>query len=237
MVKLTGLLDNASDALGIAKPTVSVAFRALREAGLMTSGGRGRGAPDMSHLDLARLLQTFLVTESPAVAVGAVQDFGGMVCSDAHLSGDDRLRPFSFEAKGLDDIHSFEEAVCEIIRTYSEDRDEDYFREGCHENERLGTILPRCDITVNVSALSATINFNGNVYHYIDRDLFACGRMAEEIEDPSDVDDIGEMLVRSEACRDRWQNRFALYRANIRVERSVNTAVIDPLVSCFRTDR
>ena len=49
--------------------SVEVTARALREAGLLTTGARGRNAPDMTPKDLAVHLIAALATDKPARAV------------------------------------------------------------------------------------------------------------------------------------------------------------------------
>ena len=57
--------------------SVEVTARALREAGLLTTGARGRNAPDMTPKDLAVHLIAALATDKPARAVALVTRLGG----------------------------------------------------------------------------------------------------------------------------------------------------------------
>ncbi|KPP85789.1 MAG: hypothetical protein HLUCCO07_01700 [Rhodobacteraceae bacterium HLUCCO07] len=56
--------------------TVIVYARLLKEAGLITTGARGRNAPEMTPLDAARLTLAILTTESPSQCVERVKRFG-----------------------------------------------------------------------------------------------------------------------------------------------------------------
>ncbi len=56
--------------------TVTVYARLLKEAGLLTTGARGRNAPEMTPLDAARLTIAMLTTHSPAQCVERVRRFG-----------------------------------------------------------------------------------------------------------------------------------------------------------------
>ncbi len=105
---------------GYPEPTVAIVARKLREAGLLTKGGRGRSAAHMSPLDAARLVLAFLVTESPGRAVEAVTDFGSMRAQRTDQG--DRF-------EGLD-IHSLygapadpmlEDVIAHIIAGFSDD--------------------------------------------------------------------------------------------------------------------
>jgi hypothetical protein len=55
---------------------VSMFARLLREAGLITTGARGRNAPEMTALDAARLTIALLTTDSPSECVERVKRFG-----------------------------------------------------------------------------------------------------------------------------------------------------------------
>ncbi len=60
----------------IPEPTVRVFMRWLREAGLITQGSSGRGAPDMTATDAARVTIALLATDRPANAVEVLHKFG-----------------------------------------------------------------------------------------------------------------------------------------------------------------
>lgn len=69
--------------------TVTVFTRELKEAHLITSGGRGRYAPHMLPIDAARVLIALMATDRPSEAVPAIVRWSNM-----------RVR----EADGLDDL-------------------------------------------------------------------------------------------------------------------------------------
>jgi len=75
--KMTLLFSNA---LGLTQAHVAARYRALREGGRVTKGGRGRFAPDMTPLDAARLLIAVMGAEAIGDTVAAVQIFGGSDC-------------------------------------------------------------------------------------------------------------------------------------------------------------
>ena len=58
--------------------TVTTYARFLKEAGLLTTGARGRNAPDMSPLDAARMTIALLTTTSPSQCVERVKRFGAI---------------------------------------------------------------------------------------------------------------------------------------------------------------
>lgn len=63
-------------AFTVEEKTVTVYARALKEAGLLTSGARGVNAPDMTPLDAARMTIALLACDGPSQAVERVRRFG-----------------------------------------------------------------------------------------------------------------------------------------------------------------
>ena len=79
--------------------TVTVYARLLKEAGLLTSGARGRNAPDMTPLDAARLTLAMLTTDSPAESVERVKRFGKIRYSPGYkrsVPGYETIQPERF---------------------------------------------------------------------------------------------------------------------------------------------
>jgi hypothetical protein len=109
------LIGGFAEVLKISEAEVGFYYRNLREAGLMTRGGRGRSAPPMTSLDLARLLIAFLVTNVARKAPEAVNDFGQLSLQNA-LVPDKEASPFwipNFTYLGRG--HRFEAAIAELI--------------------------------------------------------------------------------------------------------------------------
>lgn len=65
-----------AQAYTIPEKTVVVYARLLKEAGLLTTGARGRNAPDMTPLDAARITIAVLASNGPAQCVERVRRFG-----------------------------------------------------------------------------------------------------------------------------------------------------------------
>lgn len=65
-----------ADELTTPEPSVILYARHLKEAGLMTTGARGRNAPEMTPLDAARITIAILTTDSPLQCVERVRRFG-----------------------------------------------------------------------------------------------------------------------------------------------------------------
>lgn len=134
-----------AEGLALSEAQVASRYRALREAGLVTKGGRGRFAPTMSLLDGARLLIALMGAEMIAETKPAVEIFGQGIC--AVCEGDDD--PL---AEALRDL-VFEETIALLLDCCLTYRLGDPGR-----FERLGR-----DVTINLSPtqLTATVSRPG----------------------------------------------------------------------------
>lgn len=68
-------IEIIAEAYRVDEKTVALFARLLREAGMLTSGGRGRHAPHMQPIDAARMTIALLATDKPARAVERLQRF------------------------------------------------------------------------------------------------------------------------------------------------------------------
>jgi hypothetical protein len=78
MPRVTQLVSDLAARFGLDERTLAGKARALREAGMLTSGGHGVNAPDASYLDGARLLLAVLADGKTVAAVDDVQAFAGL---------------------------------------------------------------------------------------------------------------------------------------------------------------
>jgi hypothetical protein len=137
-------------AAGIAPKTTLQVVRTLGEAALISRGGRGNNAPEMTTRDAARFLIAILVTERPADAPKAVRAFGALrlVAGGVPVGEGDYNVAFAPAIAA-----TFEEAIAEIIQ-YLADRP-------AGEDD-----LPNISISANVSELLGTIESGGLRYAY-----------------------------------------------------------------------
>ncbi|VFU08405.1 ArsR/SmtB family transcription factor [Methylocella tundrae] len=86
MATPSNLIESVARALGVPEATVSSHYRALREAGLVSKAGRGRGSAKMTTQDAANLLiavagssalKNAIETVTEIVALPVVLTFGG----------------------------------------------------------------------------------------------------------------------------------------------------------------
>jgi hypothetical protein len=98
-----------AEAYRVEEKTVVVFTRALKEADLITTGGRGVNAPDMTPLDAARVTIALLATDKPARAAEMVRRFGGLPYAPSESKGD---HPAEF---GIRDGITLEEVLANIF--------------------------------------------------------------------------------------------------------------------------
>ncbi len=70
------LIEHFAKVLKLSPVTVAAHYRSLREAGLVTKGGRGRSAASMSWLDAGRLLLALMGSDTAVNAADAVRELG-----------------------------------------------------------------------------------------------------------------------------------------------------------------
>ena len=159
-----------AEAVGIPEVTVGVHARKLREAKLMTTGGRGRSAPNTVPLDAARLLISVLYSpESPSRAVEAVRDFGKLRFQSQRLQ--DRVpaeidqgiaEKYSlFELIDIPRDHAFEEIICALIEFMIADGS--IFNNAKKEALQF---VGQCDISITPNKLRADISAIFHDYTY-----------------------------------------------------------------------
>ena len=96
------------------KRTVIVYARLLKEAGLLTTGARGRHAPEMTPMDAARMAIAILATESPSQCVERVRRFSQIKYSPNFKKiyrGYDTIQPDHF-------VHLFKGETLEDVLAY-----------------------------------------------------------------------------------------------------------------------
>lgn len=91
MALLSALVKAIADVEGIDEVQVGWVARHLREAGLISQAGRGRGAAHMTCTDAANLLIGVNAAFSAKEAVAAVQSFGNSTCFSSKVRGGKHL--------------------------------------------------------------------------------------------------------------------------------------------------
>ncbi len=160
------LVSKLSEILTIPEPTMGMYDRVLRDAGLLSKGGRGRSAVQRTSLDTARLLIAPLVTSSPARAAEAVEDFGVLECHELHLKNPDALTLSKLCGVAFESVHTLESAVSAIIDGFGNGNFVSRLEEAASNFHGGREVLPHIGIKVWDTKVAAEINISGNLYIY-----------------------------------------------------------------------
>lgn len=167
MPKISDLIKDMAAVLHIEQTTVQTYARRLREAGLLSQGGRGRGGADATPLDAARLLIALSVDAYAKDAPQTVRDFGRLRCSrETPLRGEsnriqyDKLRMAKLLRLPAD--AALEDVLAAIIAAYG------------GEDEEAATILdvhsgrwgqyPGTIVTIRSISVDAQASIGGHRY-------------------------------------------------------------------------
>lgn len=90
--------------------------RRLREADLLTTGARGRHAPQTQPLDASRILTALLIQERTVDAPLAVHDFGTLVCIETKVEEFPAVAPERHLELDLPVGHLFEDGLAALIK-------------------------------------------------------------------------------------------------------------------------
>lgn len=119
-----------SEATGADRATVAWVVRVLREAHLITSGGRGRNVVKMTPADAIYILVAMLFTDRPVDAVKSIGDAKRLVFTKAKSLPTPRKSVFNFAIdkkslkSGASDPRDFFDALVHIIETIARSGDE-----------------------------------------------------------------------------------------------------------------
>jgi len=171
MVTIGQLTKATAHALRINEATATVFARNLRDAGLLTTGGRGPSAAQMTPRDVARLWLSFLAVDrsEPRRAVDGVLFYAGLP-----YAGIDRDSPRPKRNQlnfirdfDLADEHTFEDALSRLI----EAREGSSKYKDVLEKHSWGSpirMLPVLRVDVGDTFFDARIVFDGITYLYSD---------------------------------------------------------------------
>src|SRR3954466_13155275 len=107
MASSTELSDRVAEALGVPGPSVALTMRMIREAGLITQGGRGRSAARMTPADAASLIISVTGSSRVRDSVASLQAFAGLEAQGWRSGG--------WPVHSLRRNHSFREALVALI--------------------------------------------------------------------------------------------------------------------------
>lgn len=175
MALISELNTATAEVLTFPLPTVAMFSRTLREAGLISKKGRGRGAAHAVPLDGARQIIALMATASPAQAPDCVTDFGALVqgyrlevgTKPAAKGTPAVLDGFTIEeCYGLPRQHTFEEALTALLAGFNEERFTAAYVAAARPVPHGRYMLALIEVDLLDTALGAGLRLGGHTYHY-----------------------------------------------------------------------
>lgn len=158
-MKGPALVDLTAEVFGLDAKTVFNIARALREAGYLTQGGRGRNAAHMTARDAARLSIGLLTGEPMSRVVERFEHYSKLQLREE--DGGSKLQ----ELLSLPDDHTLEDAVTGMFSLWDDEETLEPFR---FEMEPLGSMEPTMFVRLNEAAQNCTVHFAGEEVVYCD---------------------------------------------------------------------
>jgi len=159
MAKLSDLIPTLAQVLPMPEQTVSVIARALRKERLISTGGRGPGAADMTPEDCARLLLAIMAADQVKDAVEASQRFWEFPVEDLHSQDtmpedeQDAWLPLPEAMRALTKVRTFGEMLAGLIAAA---------RDGALGAALGGIALPFMKVEVERRFHTATVSLAGS---------------------------------------------------------------------------
>lgn len=159
MAKLSDLIPTVAQVLPMPEQTVSVIARALRKERLISTGGRGPGAADMTSEDCARLLLAIMAADQVKDAVEASQRFWEFPVEDLHSQDtmpedeQDAWLPLPGAMRALTQVRTFGEMLAGLIAAA---------RDGALDAALGGVMLPFMKIEVERRFHTASVSLAGS---------------------------------------------------------------------------
>jgi hypothetical protein len=196
-----------SKTYGLPEPSVAAVARVMREAGWLTTGARGVNAPEMTHVDAARLTLALLCGEPPGKVVEEFKFLRGLeVMSPPPSTG--------FTAgSGLDQAHGLEDGLVWLFGLTS----------SCSTIQDHGHFFaetfvgPTIEVSVDASARAAKIYYSSYSCTYED---LARDRELDELHaQPYSLEKLSRQLELWDRSAS-WESGVALDR-RMRVVRTI----------------
>jgi hypothetical protein len=118
-MQLGPFIQTTADNFGCDPSHVRQLCRALREAGLLTTGARGVNAPHMTALDAARLTVAVLAGSIPTTVIEDVRFWGELQTASIRVGA--VTRPGPYRALGPGEEETLEKACASIFDLYGDD--------------------------------------------------------------------------------------------------------------------
>lgn len=233
MALISDLVTELSVMSGIEKSSIAVVARHLREAGLLSQKGRGRGAAHATPLDAARLCIALMVEGKAKNAPAAVTDFGQLMCASVETESDHPRSHITLASLcGLEDRHTFEEGLAGLIAVWSDEA-----AVATMEDVRGPTgFWPGMLARIHHATLSAEIWFGVSQYVYHHAALLEALAVPNS-DDPPGSEGWLATITRHQELTDRYQSVADKYFSGIRSTREISGVEIMPLGEVVAGDR
>ena len=202
MALISDLVVELSVISGIPEPSITVVARHLREAGLLSQKGRGRGAAGATPLDAARLCIALMLGRKAKDAPSVVKDFGQLQCWSAEVEPDHKYSDFNLErVAGLKVGHSFEEGFTALIAVWTDTALVDKMEK---RKGQMG-FWPSMLATLSDGTLTGEIRFGVAHYDYSHAPLLQADRLYRE----DVLEGAEERVELNEQHRAIWKKYFS----------------------------
>lgn len=184
-------IDLFSEVFGIEHKSVRVMTRALRDAGLLTTGARGVNAPDMTFRDAANLTVALLSGEPPSRIKCAAQRYLGARLWDVEIVEHPDTVFSDYELTEKTTAGDFIAALFEL---YSQDVTSEKFKPFL---SIFGELPPvRIEVSESVRSLSIYLQLTYQSTldaHYLFYDFASRDEFASQFPEPTTLDDVSRI--------------------------------------------
>ena len=151
MAKLSDLIPALSKATGMPETSVEAYARRIRQAGKLSTGGRGLGAAEMTSQDCANLLIA-VMARTPTHAVEELHRFGSMTCGSEEPG--DRGMPL-YDVFDLKAGHTFSELMTKLVQSAQTSSIEKYIEQAFINSKLIEeSINEKYFFTANISIIT-----------------------------------------------------------------------------------
>ena len=210
---------------GIEERSIALIARHLREAGLLSQKGRGRGAAHATPLDAARLCIALMVNGKLKDAPQAVVDFGQLRCSAIEVFEQHRYAGLDLQSLcGVGAEHCFEEGFAGLIGIWGDERALAEI-----EARRGSGFWPAMTAETRDELLSASVHLAATKYTYVHEALIEAGKLKPG---PEPDEDLAGWLKSVQAGLELSERRTSVsnrYFSGIRTTRAMSVVEIMPL--------
>lgn len=216
MALISDLVTELSVMSGMPQETVAGFARYLREAGLLSQKGRGRGAARATALDAARLCTALMVGGRAKDAPQAVADFRVLEAWNPRKRAGEDYPDLTLEAvSGLTPGHRFDEALAALVGAWA-DADLVAKMAAFAGPEAQHPVM---SASLNVSGVTGYISFGSTRYAYSDAELAQAVRSLQDGARPQEIEGKINPAMR----------RTFRYFSGIRTTRELTGAELRPL--------